>query len=75
SDDNPYKDWFAFHGDPKHRESAKTAYALIDRQAAASTEEQKEKMAEIFLTSVRHETMLWDEYFQMTEWEYYPDGT
>ncbi len=71
--DNPYKEWFAFHGDPTHRENARTAYALLDRQAALSTEQQMDRMAEIFMTSVRHETMLWDEYYSMSQWERYPD--
>jgi thiaminase/transcriptional activator TenA len=71
--DHPYKEWFAFHGDPIHRETVKTSYALIDRQAAESTEKQKNRMAEIFMVSVRHETMLWDEYYNMTEWETYPE--
>ena len=71
--DNPYKEWFAFHGDPAHRENLKAALALLDRQAAQSTEQQMERMAEIFMTSVRHETMLWDEYFEMTQWEQYPE--
>ena len=74
SEDNPYREWFAFHGDPKHRESAKKAYALLDRQAALSTEAQRARMAEIFMISVRHETMLWDEYYDRVEWETYPEG-
>ena len=73
TEDHPYKEWFAFHGDPVHRENTKTAYALLDRQAAKSTEQQMDRMAEIFMTSVRHETMLWDEYFNMTQWERYPE--
>ena len=75
ADDNPYKEWFAFHGDPIHRETVKTSFALIDRQAALSTDRQKAQMERIFLKSVQHETMLWDEYFNMTEWESYPDPT
>lgn len=71
--DNPYKEWFAFHGDPGHRENLKVALALLDRQAALSTEQQMERMADIFMTSVRHETMLWDEYYNMTQWERYPE--
>lgn len=70
--DNPYRDWFAFHGDPVHREGLEQALDLLDRQAARSTPEQKQKMAQIFFKSVQHETMLWDEYYSMTEWESYP---
>ena len=72
--DNPYKEWFAFHGDPAHRESFAEALDLLDRQAARSTEAQKAQMAEIFFKSVQHETMLWDEYYNMTMWESYPVG-
>lgn len=72
--DNPYKEWFAFHGNPDNRESAKIAFALMDRQAEQSTEQQMDRMAEIFMTSVRHETMLWDEYYNMTQWERYPES-
>ena len=74
SEDNPYKEWFAFHTKPENREHTQTAFDLLDRQAAKSTEAQMEKMAEVFMTSVRHETMLWDEYFDMTQWERYPEG-
>ena len=74
SEDNPYRDWFAFHGDPVHRENVKKAFALLDRQAEQSTEKQRDRMAEIFMTSVRHETMLWDEYYDRVEWESYPEG-
>ncbi len=70
--DNPYVEWFAFHGDPTHRESLEEALDLLDRQAAKSTEAQKAQMAAIFIKSVQHETMLWDEYFNMTLWETYP---
>ena len=74
AEDNPYRDWFAFHGDPRHRESVKKAYALLDRQAEMSTQAQRDRMAEIFMISVRHETMLWDEYYDRVEWETYPEG-
>ncbi len=74
AEDNPYREWFAFHGDPAHRENVKQAYALLDRQAEQSTERQLDRMAEIFMISVRHETMLWDEYYDMVEWETYPEG-
>ena len=70
--DNPYREWFAFHGDPAHRESFVEALNLLDRQAAKSTEAQQAQMATIFFKSVQHETMLWDEYFNMTRWETYP---
>ena len=73
--DNPYKEWFAFHGDPIHRETVKTSFALIDRQAEESTPKQITRMSEIFMKSVQHETMLWDEYYNMTQWETYPDPT
>ena len=69
--DNPYREWFAFHGDPAHRESFEEALDLLDRQAAKSTEAQQDQMAAIFFKSVQHETMLWDEYYDMTMWETY----
>ena len=70
--DNPYREWFAFHGDPVHRESFEEALNLLDRQAAKCTPAQQEQMAAIFFKSVQHETMLWDEYYNMTQWETYP---
>ncbi|MFT5195731.1 MAG: thiaminase/transcriptional activator TenA [Candidatus Promineifilaceae bacterium] len=70
--DNPYVEWFAFHGDPVHRKTFEEALDLLDRQAAKSTEAQQAQMAAIFFKSVQHETMLWDEYFNMTLWETYP---
>jgi len=45
---------------------------LLDRQADKSTKHQKQIMADIFMTSVQHETMLWDEYYNMSQWETYP---
>ena len=36
--DNPYQEWFAFHGDLVHREELEQALDLLDRQAAQSTE-------------------------------------
>jgi thiaminase/transcriptional activator TenA len=74
AEDNPYQEWFAFHGHPDHRENVKKAYALLDRQAEHSTEGQRDRMAEIFMISVRHETMLWDEYYDRVQWETYPKG-
>jgi thiaminase/transcriptional activator TenA len=70
--DNPFREWFAFQSDPEHREGLGAALDLLDRQAALSTEEQRGRMAEIFRLSVQHETMLWDEYYNMTQWESYP---
>ena len=70
--DNPYREWFAFHGDPAHREGFEEALNLLDRQAAKSTPAQQEQMVAIFFKSVQHETMLWDEYYNMTQWETYP---
>ena len=72
--DNPYREWFAFHGDPAHREKVKHSFALLDRQAEQSTDKQRSRMAEIFMISVRHETMLWDEYYDRVEWETYSEG-
>ena len=74
AEDNPYRDWFAFHGDPIHREGLAMALDLLDRQAANSTEAQRARMADIFHKSVQHETMLWDEYYDMTRWETYSVG-
>ena len=71
-DNNPYAEWWAFHSDPGHREGLDKALDLLDRQAAKSTEHQKQIMADIFITSVQHETMLWDEYYNMSQWETYP---
>tara|TARA_B100000315_G_scaffold230978_1_gene241895 strand:- start:3 stop:680 length:678 start_codon:yes stop_codon:yes gene_type:complete len=70
--DHPYKEWFAFHSDPGHREGLEEALGLIDRQALISTSQQGKRMEAVFMISVQHETMLWDEYYNMTEWETYP---
>jgi thiaminase/transcriptional activator TenA len=71
-EDHAYRDWFAFHSDPGHREGLEQALDLLDRQAGLSTTQQCERMATIFMISVQHETMLWDEYYGMTRWETYP---
>ncbi|HAJ06296.1 MAG TPA: thiaminase II [Chloroflexi bacterium] len=70
-DNNPYKEWFAFHSDPKHREGFKKALDLLNRHAEISTDSQKTQIENIFMISVKHETMLWDEYYNMSEWETY----
>ena len=70
--DHRYKEWFAFHGDPHHREGLDEALDLIDRQALISTSQQRNRMEAVFIISVQHETMLWDEYYNMTVWETYP---
>lgn len=70
--DNPYKEWFAFHTAEEHLEGLEMALNLLDRQAAEGGEYQRKKMADIFLLSVQHETMLWDEYYNKGEWESYP---
>ncbi len=67
--DNPYKAWFEFHTAEEHLEGLNMALELLDRQAASSTESQRQKMAGIFMISVQHETMLWDEYFEQRAWE------
>jgi thiaminase/transcriptional activator TenA len=70
-DNNPYKEWFAFHSDPKHRDGFNKALTLLDRHAKTSTDVQKKQIENIFMISVKHETMLWDEYYNMAEWEDY----
>jgi thiaminase/transcriptional activator TenA len=70
--DNPYRDWFAFHAAERHLVSLQLSLDLLDRQAALSTEAQRERMASIFMVSVEHETMLWDEYYHRVTWEAYP---
>jgi len=71
-DNNPYVEWWKFHSDPGHREGLDKALDLLDRQAAKSTDHQKQIMSDIFMISVQRETMLWGEYYNMTEWETYP---
>ncbi|MDP6769569.1 MAG: thiaminase II [Anaerolineales bacterium] len=71
-EDNLYKEWFAFHSDPAHRADLEQALDLLDRQASISTDGQRKNMAKIFMISVQHETMLWDEYYNMSQWETYP---
>lgn len=67
--DNPYKKWFEFHAAEEHLVGLQLALDLLDRQAAKSTEDQMDKMAGIFMLSIKHETMLWDEYYNKVEWE------
>ena len=70
--DNPYKDWFAFHTAEENLEGLELGLDLLDRQAAQSGEAQRKKMADAFMLSVQHETMLWDEYYNKGAWESYP---
>jgi thiaminase/transcriptional activator TenA len=68
-EDNPYKAWFAFQASEEHLPGLQLSLDLLDRHAADSTANQRERWEAIFLTSVQHETMLWDEYYEMRGWE------
>ncbi|MCB0005237.1 MAG: thiaminase II [Anaerolineales bacterium] len=70
--DNPYLEWFDFHGDPANREALAESIELLDRQADQATPAQRDRYARVFRLSVQHETMLWDEYYNRVEWENYP---
>jgi len=67
--DNPYRSWFAFHAAEVHLAGLQLSLDLLDRHAAAGSDRDRQKMTDAFMISVRHETMLWDEYFNMTQWE------
>lgn len=69
--DHPHKAWFDFHAAEYHLDELQLSKDLLDRQAAKSSESQLKKMEEIFMTSVWHETMLWDEYYNKGVWETY----
>lgn len=69
ADDHPYAKWFAFHSADVHLAGLALSLDLLDRHAAKCTDEQRQRLEEIFIISVQHETMLWDEYFSMTRWE------
>jgi thiaminase (transcriptional activator TenA) len=70
-DDNPYKEWFAFQASEVHIPYLQMSLDLLDRHANTATGEQRTRWADIFHTSVQHETMLWDEYYEMRGWETY----
>ena len=69
--DNPYQKFFAFHASEEHLPGLQISLDLLDRHAATSTEPQRQKMTTAFMISVRHETMLWDEYYNKVVWESY----
>jgi thiaminase (transcriptional activator TenA) len=68
-DDNPYHKWFEFHTSPIHIPSLNMSLDMLDRHADKGTATEREKYASIFMVSVQHETMLWDEYYNKTQWE------
>lgn len=68
-EDNQYKKWFEFHASEIHLPSLQMSLDLVDRHAASGTPAQRDRIEQIFMTSVQLETMLWDEYYNKTEWE------
>lgn len=71
AEDNPYRAWFAFHAADEHLAGLQMSLDLLDRHAETSTPQQRRKMEDAFMVSVRHETMLWDEYFNKGDWEWH----
>jgi len=69
AEDHPYKKWFEFHSSAEHIPGLQMSLDLLDRHAAVSNESQRRKLEEIFMISVQHETMLWDEYYHKGQWE------
>ncbi len=67
--DNPYAKWFAFHASEQHLPGLQLSLDMLDRHAAQASPAQLAKVEAIFFTSVQHETMLWDEYFNQGQWE------
>ena len=67
--DNPYKDWFSFYTAEAQSDSTRLAMDLLDREARTSPAKKLTKMENIFMTSIRFETMLWDEYYTKGTWE------
>lgn len=53
--DHPYGSWLRLYADPAFAESTRTARALVDRAAILATPDQRQRMRDAFLGSMRHE--------------------
>lgn len=69
SEENPYNHWIEMYSSDDFKELADWSKDLMNRLAKKASEEEKEKLKKIFLTSSRLELKFWDMAYNMEEWQ------
>lgn len=57
---NPYRAWLETYSDPAFDESTAKAIAICDKLAAATTDDVREKMSEVFAKATKLEWLFWN---------------
>ena len=66
---NPYCSWIETYADPAFAASAELAARICDELAAASCEEIRRRMTDIFVRCTRMEWMFWDSAWNLETWK------
>jgi len=69
SEDNPYRDWIEMYSSDEFEELADWSKDLMNSMGERSSEEEKERLKDVFLSSSRLELEFWDMAYEMEEWE------
>lgn len=67
-EDPIYAAWIQAYGNPAFGAHVEQQLALIERLAAATTEQERARMAEHFTHSCRYEFLFWDQAYHRTSW-------
>jgi len=63
-----YAEWIRMYASPEVQEIASWSCALLDRLAEDAGAGERDRMAEIFVTSSRYEYLFWEMAYTMQEW-------
>lgn len=64
---NPYRQWIGTYGAPAFQEDTRIAIAISDELAAATDEQTRRRMTEIFVEGTKAELAMWEEAWQAQE--------
>jgi len=67
--DNPYRDWIEMYSSEEFEELADWSKGLMNSMADEVSEEEKERLKDIFVTSSRLELEFWDMAYDMEGWK------
>jgi thiaminase/transcriptional activator TenA len=68
-EDNPYRAWIETYGGAEYAQSVHRAIDICDALAAASSEERRCEMTDVFVTCSRMEWMFWDSAYNIETWK------
>jgi len=66
--DNPYQAWIDTYAGTEFGDAVKTAIAITDRAAAASSESERAKMMQAYVRCAQFEWMFWDSAYRLEGW-------